>query len=88
MVTCTASFEAWSSEVQTKGDHARHIYSWPWFLFVASFIFPLTAIERMVGYLEGELIPRCLGVLIRPWIVHWKKFCTQMSSMLSCKCQS
>jgi hypothetical protein len=56
MVTCTASLEeAWSSEVQTKGYHARHNYSWPWFLFVASFIFPLT-------YLEGKLI--CLGVLI------------------------
>ncbi|KAH9546120.1 hypothetical protein CY35_12G079000 [Sphagnum magellanicum] len=53
MITCTASLEeAWSSEVQTKGDHARHNYSWPWFLFVASFIFPLT-------YLEGKLI--CLG---------------------------
>jgi hypothetical protein len=56
MITCTASLEeAWSSEVQTKGDHARHNYSWPWCLFVASFIFPLT-------YLEGKLI--CLGVLI------------------------
>jgi hypothetical protein len=61
MVTCTASLEeAWSSEVQTNGDHARRNYSWPWFLFVASFIFPLTAIERMVGYLEGKLIPICL----------------------------
>jgi hypothetical protein len=46
------------------GDHASHNYSWPWFLFVASFIFPLTVIERMIGYLEGELIPICLGVLI------------------------